>query len=172
MRSYIRYFANQQTSLTAIAGEIKSLRQNEAPAALRTLQPRHQKANLADEQWKRFLLDYTGDVDGAASAKATETETNIKAWRGITPFEPVDSSGASSPTPSIRRRRHSPFSKPKSRGLEKIVAIDADTARRLIAVTKRIADETAALESLKQKLNNCRGARQRAEGLVIERTQS
>src|SRR5260221_306646 len=56
--------------------------------------------------------------------------------------------------------------------LEKTVAIDADTARRLTAVTKRIADETAALESLKQKLQDCKGARQRAEGLVTERTQS
>ncbi|HUX87909.1 MAG TPA: AAA family ATPase, partial [Chloroflexota bacterium] len=56
--------------------------------------------------------------------------------------------------------------------LEKIVALDADTARRLTAVTKRIADETAALESLKQKLEDCKGARQRVEGLVTERTQS
>jgi transposase len=51
-------------------------------------QSRHQKANLADEQWKRFLLDYMGDVDGVVSAKATETETNIKAWRGTTHLNP------------------------------------------------------------------------------------
>jgi hypothetical protein len=56
--------------------------------------------------------------------------------------------------------------------LEKIVAIDAETARRLAAVTKRIAEENAALERLKEKLEDCKEARKRAEGLVTERNQS
>jgi len=30
------------------------------------------------------------DFNGAVNAKVTETETNIKAWRGTTPSEPVD----------------------------------------------------------------------------------
>lgn len=172
VRSHIRYFANQQASLTTIAGEIKNLRQNEAPAALRTLQSRHQKANLADEQWKRFLLDYTGDVDGAVSAKATETETNIKGWRGITPSEPLDASGAFLASSVDPKKTPLAVLEAEIARLEKIVALDVDTARRLTAVTKRIADETATLETLKQKLEDCKGALQRAEGLVTERTES
>lgn len=172
VRSYIRHFANQQASLTNIASAIKNLRQNEAPAALRALQLRHQKARLSDEQWKRFLLDYTGDVDGVVNSKATETETNIREWKGTTPSEPVDASGAFVASSADPKKTPLAVLEAEIARLEKIVALDADTARRLSAVTRRLAEETASLEGLKQKLEDCKGARQRAEGLVAERTQS
>lgn len=172
VRGNIRYFANQQASLTAVAGEIKNLRQNEAPAALRALQARHQKANFAADQWSRFLLDYTGDVDGAVIAKSTETEASIKAWRGTTPSDAVDATGTFVQASVSPKTMPLAVLEAEIARLEKIVAIDAETAKRLTAVTKRIADENAALQGLKEKLEDCKGARARAEALVAERTQS
>jgi hypothetical protein len=169
VRGYIRFFANQQASLIAVAGEIKNLRQNEAPAALRTLQARHQKAGLAADHWTRFLLDYTGDVDGAVNTKALATDANIKSWRGTTPTDPLDASGAFLNQSVDPKKTPLAVLEAEISRLEKVVAIDADTARRLTAVTKRIADETIALDSLKERLQDCKGARERAEALVKER---
>jgi hypothetical protein len=52
------------------------------------------------------------------------------------------------------------------------VAADKETAQKLSAVSKRIAEETTALERLKEKLADCEGARDRATNLVVDREQS
>jgi hypothetical protein len=170
VRGNIRFFANQKASLTAIAGEVKNHRQNEAPAALRTLQGRHQRADLAADQWKRFLLDYTGDVDGAVNAKASEAEASIKSWRGAPPSGPVESTGAFILLSADLKRTPLAILEAEIARLEKVVAIDADTAKRLAAVTKRIADETVSLESLKERVADCKGAKDRRAVLLKERT--
>ena len=46
---------------------------------------------------------------------------------------------------------------------------DRETARKLGAVSKRIAEEKIALERLKEKLADCKGAQERARGLVADR---
>jgi hypothetical protein len=172
VRGFVRYFATQQASLSAVAGEIKNGRENQAPAALRALKERHEKAGLDAEQWSRFLLDYTGDVDGAVTATSGETEASIKSWRGTTPSKPVDSSGAFL-DPSVDPKK-TPLAvlEAEIARLEKVVAIDTETAKRLAAVTKKLAEEKAALERLNERLEDCKGARERAEGLVIERRES
>ncbi|WP_157020029.1 hypothetical protein [Mesorhizobium xinjiangense] len=53
--------------------------------------------------------------------------------------------------------------------IEKIVAADNETAKRLAAVRKRIADETTVLQSLDEKLKILEGDRERATSLVLER---
>ena len=172
VRGYVRYFANQQASLAAVTNDIKNLRENQAPAALRSMKERHQKAGLDAEQWSRFLLDYTGDVDGAVSAKSGETDTSIKSWRGTTPSKPVDASGAFVEVSVDPKKMPLAVLEAEVARLEKVVAIDAETAKRLAAVTKRIAEESAALERLKEKLEDYKGARKRAEDLVTERAES
>lgn len=64
MRGLIRYFANQQSAITGIKAEVQDLRQNRGPDTLRTMREQHQRARFEDDDWKRFLLTYTGDVDG------------------------------------------------------------------------------------------------------------
>jgi hypothetical protein len=55
--------------------------------------------------------------------------------------------------------------------LERLVATDRETANKLATVTKRIAEEMSALERLKEKFEDCEGARHRAHVLVTEREQ-
>lgn len=169
VRSHIRFYANQQATLTSVAGEVKNLRQNEAPATLRAMQARHPRAGLPADDWSRFRLDYTGDVDAAISAMVKKTDTQIKSWRGTTPSTPVDASGAFVSTDADPKKTPLAVLEADIARLEKIVAVDADTAKRLTAVTKRIADETTALDSLKERLADCQGARARADALVAER---
>ena len=53
--------------------------------------------------------------------------------------------------------------------LEKLVNIDRDTANRFSALSKRIVEDSAALGSLKERLADCEGAKERARNLVLER---
>ena len=55
--------------------------------------------------------------------------------------------------------------------LEKLVAADKETSRKITAITKRLTEETASLERLQEKLVDFRGARARADALVAEREQ-
>ena len=47
--------------------------------------------------------------------------------------------------------------------------IDRDTANRFSALSKRIVEDSAALGSLKERLADCEGAKERARNLVLER---
>jgi hypothetical protein len=47
---------------------------------------------------------------------------------------------------------------------EKLVNVDKDTANKFASLTKRIAEETAALEKLKDRLAHCEGAVWRCSG--------
>ena len=171
VRGYVRHFATQQASLSAVVREVKNLREYQAPATLRALKERHQKAGLDAEQWSRFLLDYTGDVDGAVTAKSGETNASVQVWKGTTPSNPIDSSGAYLDASADPKKTALAVLEAEIARLERIVAMDAETAKRLAMVTKKIAEEKAALERLKERFDNYKGARARAEGLVPEREQ-
>ena len=63
VRRNLRRFANQRQTFLALQDEVKDLRRNQAPEALRQQQARHSNSGMSEEQWAAFLLDYTGDVD-------------------------------------------------------------------------------------------------------------
>jgi ABC-type lipoprotein export system ATPase subunit len=171
VRGYIRYFANQQAAVVGVRNEVQDLRQNKAPEVLRSMQDRHQRSGLQDDDWKRFLLTYSGNVDESVTQKAAEAQRGMSSWRGTAPAAPVDASG------SFLRDSDKPAKMPLAvleaeiGRLEKLVASDKETANKLSAVTKRIAEENTALERLAEKLKDCEGARERADALVAEREQ-
>ena len=171
VRSYLRYYANQQQSLTGLASEIKNLRENQAPVALRLLKERYQKAGLDEDGWNRFLLEYTGDVDGAVAAKSDDTEKNFKVWKGTRLSEPIDANGTFLKASMDPKRMPLAVLEAEIGRLEKLVATDKDTANKLTAVTRKIAEATTVLERLEEKGKDCAGARARAEALVADREQ-
>lgn len=171
VRGYIRYFANQQAAVVGVRNEVQDLRQNKAPEVLRSMQDRHQRSGLEDDDWKRFLLTYSGNVDQSVTQKAAEAQRGMASWRGTAPTAPVDAGG------SFLRLTDEPAKMPLAvleaeiARLEKLVAADKETANKLSAVTKRIAEENTALERLIEKLKDCEGARERADALVADREQ-
>jgi hypothetical protein len=56
--------------------------------------------------------------------------------------------------------------------LEKLVAADKETANRVAALTRRLTDETTALERLRERLKDCEGARGRTDALAKARQES
>ncbi len=171
VRGNIRYFANKQASLVDIKNEVQDLRQNRAPEALRSMKERHQNIGLEATDWDRFLLNYSGDVDGIVAAKAGEAEKSTRSWKGTTPTSAVDDSGAFLSETADPAKTPLAILEAEIGRLEKLVAADRETARQLSAVSKRLAEKTPALERLKERLTDCEGSHDRATGLVVDREQ-
>ena len=68
---------------------------------------------------------------------------------------------------SVKRRRF-----PRFRNGSELVSADRETQRRYSALSSRIATETATLQTLAAKLQDCEDAGERARGLQSEREQA
>ena len=169
VRGYLRTFAKRKASIAGIRNEVQDVRQNRAPKALRLMVDRHRNVGFNDVEWSRFLLEYSGDVDGIVTAKADDIEKGTRAWKGEKPSAAVDDSGAFLTKAADPTKTPLAVLDAEIERLEKLVATDRATARRLGAVSKRIAEERGALGRLKERLTDCEGAQERAKGLVAER---
>ena len=139
---------------------------------MRLLKERYQKAGFDENGWNRFLLEYTGDVDGTVTAKSGDTERNVKTWRGTRPSEPIDASGTFLNGSVDPKTMPLAVLEAEIGRLETLVATDKETSNKLTAVTRKLAEETTALERLREKLEDCTGAHARAEALVADWEQS
>jgi ABC-type lipoprotein export system ATPase subunit len=171
VRGHLRYFVATLASLTALKSEVQDVRQNQAPNALRLMMERYSRADLQSEDWNRFLLQYSGDVDSILAARAAEVDQRATSWKGTSPTNPADASGAFLlPTADATKTPLAVLEAEIGR-LEKLVAADRETANRVAAITKRLTEETNALERLREKLKDCEGAGGRVKALVAEREQ-
>jgi hypothetical protein len=135
------------------------------------MKKRHSKAGLDSAEWERFLLDYSLDVDAIVTTKAAEAEKGAASWKGLSPASPADASGSFLAVDSDVARTPLAVLEAEIARFEELVAADKETANRIAAITKRLTEETTALERLREKLKDCRGARTRADTLVTEREQ-
>ena len=172
VRGYLRYFTNQQVSLVGLKNEVRDMRQNRAPEELRSMKERYQKLGLDANDWNRFLLKFSGDVDSIVTAKTGEVEKSLESWKGTTPLSALDDSGSFLSKTADPSKTPLAILEAEIGRLEKIVATDKEAARRLSAISKRIAEESSALERLKEKLSDFEGANDRAKQLVSDREDS
>jgi ABC-type lipoprotein export system ATPase subunit len=171
VRGYLRYFATQQAALVALKGEVWDVRQHQAPSTLRSMQERHSKAGINSKQWAVFLLEYSGDVDAILETKTAEAEKGATSWKGMSPSSPAHTSGSFLAADADLAKTPLAALEAEIGRLEGLVAADKQTATRIAAITKRLTEETTALERLREKLSDCQGARARASTLVAEREQ-
>ncbi|AZO07944.1 ATP-binding protein [Mesorhizobium sp. M3A.F.Ca.ET.080.04.2.1] len=168
-RSNVRYFANQQAALASIRDEVADHRENRGPEALRTIMEQYKVARLDDDQWKQFLLDFKGDVDAVLKDRDGAAQRSIATWKGQAPAAPASEDIPLIPPEADISNLPLALLEAEIKRLEKIIAADRDTAQRLGTLTKRISEETSALQVLKDRLLDCEGARDRAEQLTKDR---
>ena len=169
IRSYIQHFTNQQQSVLALKDEVTDHRETKAPELLRRTQERHANSHLEDEDWKDFLLDYTGNVDAQISRYIKSSSKAIKEWKGEKPIAAIDESGTFlGPNAELKRTPLAVLDAEAER-LGKLVNADRQTQRRFLAISKKIVEETAALKLLREKLQDVEGAKGRTEELQEER---
>jgi len=171
VRANLRQFAGQRQTFLAMQDEVKDLRRNQAPEALRQAQARHAHSGMSTEQWAAFLLDYKGPVDGDLAGYVTWVDGKIAELKGITPT-PGDRNTPYFPDDTDLGTLSQAVLEAEMARLEKLVSADRETQRRYTALSGSIAMETAALQTLTEKLKDAQGARNRARELQTQREEA
>ena len=99
----------------------------------------------------------------------TKAREQVKDWKGTSPEAPVEEQVALIPDDADLERQPLALLEAEIKRLEKLVSFDRHTAQKFATLSKRIVEESAALVSLKERLADCLGAKQRARTLVQER---
>jgi len=171
VRTKLRQFAGQRQTFLALQDEVKDLRRNQAPETLRQTQARHTHSGMSPEQWAAFLLDYKGPVDNDLAAYVRWVDGEIAKLKGTAPA-PVDPNTPYFPDDTDLSLLSQALLEAEMARLEKLVSADKETQRQYTALSGRIATETAALQTLTQKLNDAKGARDRARELQTQREEA
>jgi energy-coupling factor transporter ATP-binding protein EcfA2 len=169
IRGYLRYFASREQSLLSLKDEVGNLRSHAAPEALRKMTERHKATALKPDEWEPFLLDYKGDVDTSLTTHLASARKLAKDWKGVRPSDPTDPNVALITDNAELDRQPLALLEAEISRIEKLVKVDRDTAGKFAALSKRIAEETASLIQMKEKLTDCEGAKDRVRALVQER---
>ncbi|WP_040345080.1 TrlF family AAA-like ATPase, partial [Brevundimonas diminuta] len=171
VRAKLRQYTGQRQTFLAMQDEVKDLRRNQAPETLRQAQSRHPQSRMSEEQWAAFLLDYKGKVDDDLAGYVKWADRKIAELKGIappagdpnTPFFPDDTDLATLSQAVLDAEMGR---------LEKLVSADKETQKRYTALSGSIATETAALQTLSDKLKDAQGAKDRARDLQSEREEA
>lgn len=168
LRATLRRFTAQRQTFLALQDEVKDQRRNQAPETLRQAQARHSNSGMSAEQWSAFLLDYTGPVDTDLAGYVKWADERIAELKGDPPV-PGDPNKPYFPDDTDLSKLSQAMLDAEMARLEKLVSADKDTQRRYTALSGNIATETAALQTLTDKLKDAQGAKERAKELQRDR---
>ena len=171
VRAKLRQFAGQRQTFLAMQDEVKDLRRNRAPEALRQAQARHTHSGLSVEQWAAFLLDYKGPVDNDLAGYVKWVDGKVAELKGTTPA-PCDPTTPYFADDADLSALSQAVLEAEMARLEKLVSADKETQRRYTALSGSIATETAALQTLSEKLKDAQGAKGRARELQTQREEA
>ncbi|KIF65998.1 hypothetical protein HY68_38225 [Streptomyces sp. AcH 505] len=172
VRSYVRYFANQESSLLSLQDEVRAFRQNKAPEALRQTKSSFVAARLEDADWQAFLLEYHGDVDAALSAKLATARKNASNWRGTAPAPLADPNRSHLAENADPEKTALAVLDAEAARLQALINIDTETAKRFAGLVKRIAEENTQIEATRVTLADCEGAAARMAQLSKRRRET
>lgn len=171
IRAKLRQFAGQRQTFLAMQDEVKDLRRNQAPEALRQAQSRHTLSAMTAEQWASFLLDYKGPVDSDLAGYVKWADGEMAKLKGTTPTPSDPNTPYFRDDAELSSLSQAVLDAEMAR-LEKLVSADKETQRRYTALSGSIATETAALQTLTDKLKDAQGARARARELQTQREEA
>lgn len=172
VRAKLRQFTSQRQAFLALQDEVVDLRRNQAPEALRQAQARHTHSGMSAEQWATFLLDYKGPVDSDLAKLVKWVDGKIVELKGTVPTAPGDGSTPYFSDDTNLSSLSQAVLEAEMARLEKLVSADKETQLRYKALSGNIATETAALQMLTEKLNDAKGAKDRARELQTQREEA
>ncbi|MEQ1619508.1 MAG: TrlF family AAA-like ATPase [Terricaulis sp.] len=169
VRSYLRFYANQEQSLLALQDDVVDFRQNRAPETLRRTRDTYATSGLDGEEWSPFLLKHTGNVDSALAGKLNKARTDAKTWRGAAPAPQVDHQASFIPESENVSEASLGLLDAEIERLQRMINVDKDTATRYQTISRRISEENGHLERLTATLADCTQATERARQLQADR---
>jgi len=169
--SQVTAFGLQRRTFIAMQDEVKNTRAAKAPEMLREAQARHAGSGLDEQQWDAFLLIYKGDVDGGLTGYIAWADQEIAKINGVAPPEgdpntPLIADDADLDTVQLAVLRA------EMGRLEKLIGANTVVRNQYSALSKRIATENGALQTLNARLTDARGAAERRKTLQREREEA
>lgn len=161
VRSYVRYYVNQENALLSLNDEVTAFRQNKAPEALRATKASFVATRLEESDWAAFLLEYHGDVDAALKAKLAAAQRNANTWRGVKPTAIMDANLSYLAAGADPMKSSLAVLDAEAARLQALINVDAETAAKFAGLIKRIAEENTQIEELRTTLADCEGAAER-----------
>lgn len=171
VRGNVRFFNNQEQALLGLQDEVRDLRRNKAPEMLRTSQERHAASRMKPEEWEPFKIDYTGDVDEQLRVLLEASRTAARSWKGTVPVPPDTPDTALVDDTAVLNKLPLALLDAEIGRLQRLINADAAAQRQFGALTRKIAAESAALQTLESKHKEATGAKERAKQLQQEREQ-
>lgn len=166
--SQVHALTAQRRTFVVMQDEVKTTRASTAPEILRQAKARHAGSGLSAEQWEAFLLIYKGDVDKALVEYIAWADGEITKVKGIAPpaGEPkvaliADAADLSAiPLATLRADMER---------IGNLISADQVVRGQYNALSRRIATENGALQTLKTRLEDAQGAAERRKALQSER---
>jgi len=138
-------------ALTGLEKDVARFREQEAPEWLVDAQERRAGANLTENDWKDFRLDFVGDVNALLKQRLDHARREATKLQGAPAGPPFAGAPVSDPTIAIipedaelSTQTLSLLSQERAR-LQKLVGIDEQNARRYKALTEKITRAETAL---------------------------
>ena len=169
VRGFVRAFKTRERQLLLLQDEVSNVRTHEAPEKLRDTQARHPNSGIKEANWPDFLLRFTGDVDSLLMTLLESAKNSGVTWKGTAPPPPVDPAVPLIAADAELERQPLALLEAEIERLQKLVSVDADTARRFKALSDKITRETELLNGLREKLADCKEAKGRLKLLLEER---
>ena len=171
LRTKIQSYNNQRRTFVALQDEVRSMRATGAPEMLRQIQARHNNSGLNANQWAEFLLIYKGDVDKSLTAYTAWADGEIRKLNGVPP-PPSDPNVALIADDADLAMLSLALIEAEMARLEALFGADKLVREQYAALTKRIAQESSALQTLEARLTDANGAAARRKDLQAERDDS
>lgn len=168
LKSKIQAYGNQRRTFVALQDEVRSMRATGAPEMLRQAQARHNNSGLDDTQWDEFLLIYKGDVDKSLTAYIAWADDEVRKLNGVAPL-PGDPNVALFADGADLATLPLALILAEMTRLEALFSADKLVREQYTALTKRIAQENSALQTLGTRLTDAQGAAARRQNLQTER---
>ena len=159
---------NQRRSFIAMQDEVVNMRTAQAPEMLRQAKTRHQGSGLSTQQWSDFLLVHQGDVDSALKNYIAWADQESAKLNGVTPSV-VDPDVPLIPIDANLEQTQLALLKAEMARIEKHISADTVIQSQYAALSKKISTEKSALQTLKIRLDDAKGAADRRKGLQQER---
>ncbi len=168
LRTKIQAYNNQRRTFVALQDEVRSVRATGAPEMLRQIQARHSNSGLGANQWDEFLLIYKGDVDTSLTAYTAWADGEVRKLNGDPPSTGDPKVALIADDADLAMLPLAPIVAEMAR-LEALFGADKLVREQYAALTKRIAQENSALQTLEARLTDAKGAAARRKDLQTER---
>jgi energy-coupling factor transporter ATP-binding protein EcfA2 len=178
VRFQVEQAQRRRQALLALKDEVTDTRKSKAPARLRQLQQTHSEAGLTGENWKSFLLEFAGDVDGILNTATRAMDGRIRALSGPAVGEVALVTGAPlSATPlipdgaALEKQTLSLLNKEVER-LRGLIGIDTENAKAFARLSEKISRDEAGLAKLDRDIEAAQKADERIKELIQSRRDS